>query len=135
MSNRTEAEVTFAAELKAAHLAQIDALTAPGLTRRERVRRFLEAARFPPDQRHAVLANCCECAGCRDITAAYIVWREGLAPYSLFGNLPGCCCPVIEVHDGRADFEGIPANVHYDWSPTAEDLLPFARIQQERRIG
>jgi hypothetical protein len=135
MSNRTEDQSTFAAELKAAHLAQIEALTMPGLTKLERIERFATAARFYETQRQEAIESAratCDC--CKDNSAAGICWREGAAPYSLFADLPGCRCPVMEVMGG-AKLEGIPDRIPYDWSPTAEQLLPFARIQQERRLG
>lgn len=139
MSNRTQAEVTYAAELKAAHLAQIEALTAPGLTDDERTKRFMTAARFNDAQRISVLderalRKNCGCAHCRNYPVASTVWAIADAPYSLFANLPGCECPVIEVRWGRANFEGIPARIEFDWSPTAEELQAFARVQQERRL-
>jgi len=135
MSNRNEADITFAAELKAAHLAQIEALTAPGLTDGERAERFMAAARFDATEyglvhdirlskRYAVLGG----------RAAYAVWCIGSARYSLFGDMPGCGCPVYEVADGR-EISGVPARIPYNWDPTADDLLPFARVQQERRLG
>lgn len=39
MSRRTRNQETLAATLRIAHLAQIEALTAPGLTREERLQR------------------------------------------------------------------------------------------------
>lgn len=130
MSNRTETDVSFAAELKAAHLAQIAALTDPGLTREERLERFMEAARFPPEECEHCRRNARQI---RSWSVARIVWAYGSAPWSLFGDMPGCQCPVIEVARG-AKIAGIPAHIPTDWTPTVSDLLPFARIQQERRI-
>jgi hypothetical protein len=131
MSNRTEAEVTFAAELKAGHLAQIEALTAPGLTREERIWRFMNAARFHGVER-TIMSIGLETHP--NATAAYFCWSIGTPLYSLFAHLPGCACPVIEVRTGHAQFDGIPRAIPKDWSPTAAELLPFARVQQERRI-
>jgi hypothetical protein len=46
MSNRTDKQISKMASLRAAHLAQIEALTAPGMNKRERIERFAKAAGF-----------------------------------------------------------------------------------------
>lgn len=121
MSNRTQTSTDFAAELRVAHLAQIDALTRPGLPDDERVKLFGKAADFKEgDWLHARCFN-----GRR--SAAYAVWVIGGAPKSLFGNLPGCNCPVIE------QLPGVPHDMEPDWCPTAVELERFSEIQIERR--
>jgi hypothetical protein len=132
MSNRSETDITFAAELKAAHLAQIEALTAPGLNRFVRAERFMQAARFGVRSIIYVREMLMKCRA-TEVSVAWAVWTKGSAPYSLFGNMPGCNCPVLEVAEGR-DIAGIPRHIPHNWEPTVEDLLPFARVQQERRL-
>jgi hypothetical protein len=134
MSNRTEADITYAAELKAAHIAQIEALTAPGLSDSERLTRFSQAARFDAKWTEEV-AVAFHSQRTHSFDVAYVCWTVGQAPYSLFADLPGCSCPVIEVDMGHAKFDGIPARIPFDWQPTAEMLEAFARVQQERRLG
>lgn len=122
MSNRTEADISAQAELRLSHLAQIEALTKPGLTKHERVRQFAKAAEFEDSSVGYALSHLV------DNTAAKAVWRNGGPPKSLFANLPGCGCPVI------AGVKGFPRWIEDDWQPTAADLEAFSRIQIERRF-
>jgi hypothetical protein len=121
MSNRTQTSTDFAAELRVAHLAQIDALTRPGLTDDERKELFGKAADFNR------LNWCYVNAVSSRRSAAYAVWTIGSAPKSLFGNLPGCRCPVSE------KLPGVPHNIELDWYPTVAELERFSEIQIERR--
>jgi hypothetical protein len=128
MMVETETETKTKTELQVAHEAQIEALTARGLTDEERVRRSCEAARFHPlDMRDAMESL----RG--GASPAKAVWYNGGAAFSLFGNLPGCECPVIEVANGNAAFPGIPDNIPFHWRPTAAELEPFSRVQREQR--
>lgn len=110
--------------LAACHEAQIDALTLPGLSDEERIRRFAEAAGFDVQQRTIAY---------RDIavnySAAYACWNVVDFGKSLFAQLPGCACPVVEM------LSGFPPYVPDNWNPSHSDLELFARIQQERRPG
>ena len=131
MSDRKPDQISSAAKLKAAHLAQIDALTREGLSDDERIDLFADAAKFLLSQRvsaHVQVFN-----GCTPATA---VWTFGNPPLSLFANLPGCKCPVIEqATRGKKQSKLIPCYVEADWSPTVEVLEEFARIQQKARLG
>lgn len=128
MSNRTIEQVNELAALKLSHELQIEALTAPGLSDEERVRRFGEAAGFNEYLMQWSLDRLSyESPACA-------VWYGGEYERSLFGNLPGCSCPVGEVLKGRANFPGIPSYIPNNWSPTRPELEAFARVQQERRF-
>lgn len=109
--------------LAACHEAQIDALTLPGLSYEERVRRFAEAAGFDEFQTQTALIKDYR------VSPAKSVWWVGEPQKSIFANLPGCRCPVQE------GLPGVPHFTPWDWQPTRSDLEVFARIQQERRSG
>lgn len=111
------------------HEAQIAALTEPGLDDAERIRRFGEAAGFDEGAFKGVRSYAFEDGE----SVAYAVWNIGYCPASLFADLPGCKCPVIEVAVGRKSFFGIPSDIPYDWQPTVEVLRRFAEVQQEAR--
>lgn len=112
------------AEYELSWAAQIEALTAPGLTDEERVRRFVEAAelKIPVFIYIRILHD-----GSR--SAAVSVWSSPNDPKSLFANLPGCKCPVIE------QLEGVPHTLPSDWHPTADQLRVFAHHQRQARFG
>jgi hypothetical protein len=129
MSNRTLKQASALAELRMAHEAQIEALTAPGLSDEERVRRFGEAAGFSTFDITSVLTGfrCAE-------TLTSVLWYFGGYGRSLFGNLPGCECPVIEKRRGTAAYPGIPTFIPNNWQPDRATLEAFARVQQEARF-
>jgi hypothetical protein len=137
MSDRQIADVTYAARLKAAHIAQIDILMPrPSYIGRlghiERVHAFANAAEFDDGQFQSAVAIVHK----QNYTAAAAVWSVGLAPLSLFANLPGCGCPVQErFENGRFSLLLIPSAVRGDWNPNKAVLEDFARIQQEARLG
>jgi hypothetical protein len=122
MSKRHEADVSARAALRASHLAQIDALTRPGLSPIDRVVRFGDAADLPLDKVIRSLADLVK------FSPARAVWQYGDLPMSLFANLPGCRCPVIEC------CPGVTHDVTIDWTPTAEELEVFSAIQLDRRF-
>lgn len=122
--------------LRAAHEAQIEALTAPGLSDAERVDRFAAVARFEAPSR--VTART-EVEHGRE-SPAYAVWCYGCYELSLFADLPGCNCPVVEKvcgnrsYQGRVSYVGIPIGFGRDWAPTLDELKVFARVQQRARF-
>lgn len=122
MSNRIEDQISAQAELRLSHLAQIEALTVPGLTSQERVERFAAAASFSIQELWWSLD------GLERRGAAKNVWFRGRAAKSLFANLPGCDCPVLE------ELPGVPRSIPNHWNPSAHDLETFSRIQIERRF-
>lgn len=124
MSNRTEDQISAQAELRLSHLAQIEALTKPGLSDRKRVEMFSEAAGLSNLERSISF----DLLVYRD-SPARTVWSWGEPQRSLFANLPGCRCPVIERLDG------IPLRIPNNWRPTAAQLETFSRIQIKRRFG
>lgn len=122
MSNRTEADISAQAELQLSHLAQIEALTKPGLSDRNRLDLFAEVAGFNVHElwvAHHILYDC---------SPARAAWGQGDAQRSLFASLPGCRCPV------EKNLSGVPHDIPDDWCPTAAELEPFSRIQIERRF-
>lgn len=131
MSNRTIEQASALAALKVAHAAQIEALLARGISERVRFERFARAADF----------RVCEESKCftrfllLGLTAAAAAWENGIAPTSLFANLPGCACPVLEQVSARQYFGPlIPLGVEPHWKPTRAVLEEFARVQQEARF-
>ena len=122
MSNRTEAQISAQADLRMSHLAQIEALTRPGLSDCDRLEEFARAAGFTEDElwvaRHMA----------KDCSPARAVWGQGGAQRSLFASLPGCRCPVEE------QLSGVPRFIESLWRPTATELEPFSRIQIARRF-
>jgi hypothetical protein len=128
MSNRTIKQTSALADLRIAHEAQIEALTAPGLTDEERVIRFGEAAGFGAGAITLALARL------RYESPSNVVWLFGRYDRSLFGDLPGCQCPVIENDVGRASYPGIPSLIPLVWQPDRATLECFARVQQETRF-
>ena len=127
MSDRKPDQTSYAAKLKAAHLAQIDALTREGLSDDDRILLFTDAAEFGPDDRTSAFFCCWH-----GNSVAASVWTFGEPPLSLFASMPGCKCPVIEqATRGKKQSRLIPCYVETDWSPTVEVLEEFARIQQE----
>jgi hypothetical protein len=130
MSDRKHDQTSYAATLKAAHIAQIDALTREGLSESQRVELFAEAAGFCEDE--LVSAHLHHFDG---YTPAAAVWTFGDPALSLFASLPGCSCPVIEqVKHGKMQSKLIPCYIDRDWSPTVAVLEDFARVQQEARL-
>ena len=131
MSDRKQDETSYAAKLKAAHLAQIDALTREGLSDDDRILLFTDAAEFGPDDRTS--AFFCHLHG---NSVAASVWTFGEPPLSLFASMPGCKCPVFEqAQSGKMQSKLIPCYIERGWSPTVEVLKEFARVQQEARLG
>lgn len=130
MSNRTAEQASPLAELRVAHEAQIEALTAPGLTDEERVRRFGEVVGFNDYQMRETLHTLSRAS------AARAVWQWRPHERSLFASLPDCECPVLEKVAGRANYPGIPTDVKNDpsWSPDRATLEAFARVQQAARF-
>lgn len=124
MSNRTEADVSAQAELRASHLAQIEVLTKPGLTEPERIKRFFEAAGYDDEFNQKTSVGLLEFG----YSAAHAVWIWGHIERSLFANLPGCSCPVLE------GLQGFPSCIEGNWRPTVTDLEAFSRIQIEQRF-
>lgn len=122
MSNRTQDQITAEAEMRLSHMAQIEALTMKGLSEKERVRRFGNAAGFD----EAAIAHALRWLSFN--SAARAVWLNGNCEKSLFGSLPGCRCPTYE------GLRGVPrGEVPYNWRPDAAQLKVFSRIQLERR--
>ncbi|HVR57578.1 MAG TPA: hypothetical protein VMT72_12210 [Pseudolabrys sp.] len=122
MSNRTEDQISARAELRLSHLAQIEALTKPGLAPLDRIQRFADAAEFSDKDRMEAQWSL------RMHSYAVAVWLQAEPQKSLFANLPGCKCPVMEKLDG------VPSDMFCDWKPTVDVLEPFSRIQIERRF-
>lgn len=125
MSNRTPDHITAEAEMRLSHMAQIEALTRPGLDDDERVEMFGAAAGFNKQDWEKAWSHLNKL---RD-QPAFSVWVIGGAEKSLFAYLPGCGCPVQE------RLPGVPQIIPSDWRPTVADLEPFSRIQLERRFG
>jgi len=130
MSNRMTKQISLAAELRASHLAQMEALLASGLSDEERVRAFGKAAEFSEEGVRKWIE---ELNWGR--SPAKAVWYAGHYPKSLFAHLPNCNCPVIEVSYGRKRYSDIPSQIPDDWHPTRETLEAFSRVQIEARTG
>jgi hypothetical protein len=62
------------------------------------------------------------------------VWQTGYARKSLFANLPGCRCPIIQVEEGGNRIAGIPADWNHERPFTRDELEAFSRVQLERRL-
>lgn len=146
MSNRTLDQADELAALKIAHELQIAALTEPGVSTNDRLSRFLAAIGKPDDlyllwftERAGTHHGARYFAWAKSVpgeSVAHILWADtGGMEQSLFANLPGCQCPVIEVGWGRRRFPGIPRDIPIDWSPDRAALQAFARVQQEARYG
>jgi hypothetical protein len=103
MSNRTIDQVNEAAEYRVSHLAQIEALTMPGLNDYERVKRFGEAVGEAGIYIYVYDSYCRLSCGLRP-SPARAVWELGKLPKSLFADLPGCECPVFERLCGGTSF-------------------------------
>lgn len=130
MSNRTLDQLSAMAELRASHLAQIEVLTAPGLSDWERVKRFICAAQFCGHGLQRRLGqDHAECLLRCGLSPAAAIWYvSGYTPKSLFAHLPGCYCPVME------GLSGVPRIIPDDWRPDRDQLEVFSRIQIERRF-
>lgn len=124
MSHRTPEQITERAEYLVSHEAQIDALTRPGLSEKERLTRWATAVGTSAED--CVAWNYLVTQG---YSAACSTWYSGLYKRSLFANLPGCRCPVME------KLPGVPKRIPNGWSPNADELRVFSRIQIERRFG
>lgn len=123
MSNRTIEQASEQAEYEVSWEAQIDALTAPGLTDEERVRRFADAAGFTPNQTGTALGD----VKFDSVLVGEAVWFHGTPQKSLFANLPGCECPVAEK---------LPGATHRAvCNPTRENMEVFRDHQREARFG
>ena len=130
MSNRKRIHTTYAAQLKAAHLQQIEILATPTADPYQTVSRFAEAAYFNGNEEQSALAMVQ-----KGWSAAAAVWTVGSAPRSLFAHLPGCSCPVRErLTRGWFADTLIPVEILKNWRPSRQMLEDFARIQQEARI-
>lgn len=123
-ANRVAAPVMSAkqAEYELSWEEQIDALTAPGLSDEERVMRFCEAAELDAEFWPLLIV------GYGDAPAP-ACWQLGMYPKSLFADLPGCKCPVLE------GLDGVPHYIPDDWDPTPAQLRIFAHHQREARFG
>ena len=124
-----DAKLTEALDLRAAHAKQIEALTMPGLSDKERIERFAEAAGFDNDARKHAAQRV------KHRSNASAVWWFGSPSESLFADLPGCQCPVLERAHNHANWSDIPLNIPADWQPTAAELWPFSRVQIYARTG
>ena len=91
MSNRKRIHTTYAAQLKASHLQQIEILTGGGRRDYEAILQFSAAAGFCKAEERTALALVQ-----LDWNAAAAVWTIGTAPRSLFAHLPGCGCPLAD---------------------------------------
>lgn len=100
---------------------QIRALTEPGLTDEERVKAFCLASGADYEDLMFFVRSL---GG----SPARACWRTPFDPMSLFADLPGCSCPVIE------RLEGVPHRIPKDWRPTADELRVFAHHQRVRRF-
>jgi len=121
-----------AKELQLHHFLQIEALLKPGLSQMQRVADFAQAAEFTAFQ----LLNALERLNISRVasTAAAAVWNCGVPQKSLFADLPGCSCPVIETYSGRQSWPGIPEIILDNWNPTEATLLDFSRVQIKERF-
>ncbi len=115
--------------LHEAHKLQIEALLKPGLSKEERVEEFSKAAEFTDEQLRM------SGIGSGRYSPAGTVWFTGTAEKSIFADLPNCSCPVIETQKRVGDWKDIPTYIPDDWSPTAEVLWAFSRIQIKARTG
>lgn len=126
MSNRTTDQISEAAAWRACYLRQIEILTDPKLSDREKVERFAEAAGYERERAVEEL---------RSEPLILAVWRTGDVEHSLFADLPGCGCPVIECSlNGRFAEYGIPFcfdDIHL----TRECLTAFMNVQMDERFG
>lgn len=130
MSNRKLSQASFAAKLKAAHLAQIEALLDEGLSENAKVRTFGRAAGFTREQMIFAEAYLLKDRA----TAAAAVWAIGDAKLSLFAYVDGCGCPV-QCQERYGNLNPlIPNDVELFWRPARNVLEEFAREQQNRRI-
>ena len=125
MSNRTIEQADLAAELRISHLAQIEALTKPGLSDKERLELFADAAGFDKAHKISLMISVFP-----NYSVSRNAWGYGIFEKSLFAYLPGCMCPVQEC------LPGVPQDmVPNDWEPTVAMLERFSEIQIERRCG
>jgi hypothetical protein len=130
MSNRKIIHVTYAAQLKAAHIEQIEILTGGGRRPYEAIVQFAAAAHFSKEETDSAVAMVR-----KGWTAAAAAWTVGRAPRSLFAHLPMCGCPVHERSNGRFKDTLIPIAIGNTWRPSRPMLQDFARIQQEARAS
>jgi hypothetical protein len=127
MSNRTIEQANAMAELRASHLAQIEALTGSG-TESERLARFLDACNADAIQR--VFARTVRMTSRGSVySAAITAWLFGDNPRSLFAFLPGCGCPV------QMREAGVPHYIPQDWQPSVQQLERFSAIQIAARFN
>lgn len=129
MSNRAITQASALAALKLSHEAQIEALTAPGLSDHDRLMRFANAIGQPKDYADDALRRISN-YGC---SVGYAVWFDGTSPLSLFAHLPKCKCPVLE-NTFKIKYPGIPQAVRHDWKPYRATLERFAKVQQQARF-
>lgn len=128
---REEAEI-----FRRSHQEQIAALcdTYPG-TDEDRLRRFGKAARWDEFQLDSALT----CLMNSNASVTYAAWAIGTARYSLFADLPGCHCPVVENTEAERSgddlpFPGLPAlPLGRRWDPSREVLAQFSRVQLRER--
>lgn len=114
--------------LQQSHELQIKALTAPGLSDRVRALCFMIAADFSEVHKFDVFAYL-PLDG-----LIHSIWNHGSEAKSLFADLPGCNCPVIENQLERKILHGIP-DKQEDIELTREMLSRFAVVQQAHRPG
>lgn len=127
------AATSKAAEMKTSHLLQIEALLEEGLSDPQRVAKFTHALGLTAAFEHCVLAEMHLCSSFEH-SAAHALWNcSGPYEQSLFSDLPGCECPVVETQHGRRNYKLIPNRVPEDWQPTREVLEEFSRVQLEAR--
>lgn len=113
--------------LAATHERQIEILLDPDLSDEAKVRAFAEEVGF---NGYATLVALDE-LNLSGSSPSQAVWLFGDESRSLFADLPGCLCPVLEVKHGRAAFPGVPWEMPDH--PTREQLEAIARVQQEHR--
>jgi len=120
MSRRTEAQISERATMRVSHLAQIEALTKPGLTARQRIKAMC-AALGEEINPEAILRS--------NISVAYAFWCwTGTCPNSLFAYMEDCRCPVQQF------LPAVPRHIPYGWKPTAKALEVFSRHQLDYRF-
>lgn len=136
MSDRKEVDIGFCSEawnvalatgqieLFESHKRQIDILLDEEITHQERAQKFFIEVSGVVSPISAFPLGFERMKHC--------VWQTGGQSKSLFGNLPGCHCPVIEVAYGKKNLKGIPK--HWNFIKfTQEGLWAFSLAQLQAR--
>lgn len=119
-----------AAEMKISHLVQIEAVLAVDMRCRERIEMFARAI----DASDAWIAGVVNAIGDRNWAMPYWFWGDTANyPKSIFADLPGCQCPVMESRYKGMNYKLIPSRLPPNWQPSREVLEEFSKVQLTAR--